>query len=375
MLGAVSLDDERVIGILWRCLAADGMELEESSKVIVNRLVTMVMRESGLAELQRQPAYAPSFATEELRRRVYPFRGGVDEKSNLVTLLTWAEHLAVQPDSPNRYLMAMRADPEAFASIERDRNRAHPFRPFYLARTVASVAPLAALAFVLVRLVPHVRLLEVRGSWVTSGILVLGPAVVAAVIAVTLGQIGGISYRRSNRSGETPDPRFIYTLRVISAMKRESRREAANLVFFQLDDILIAMSADDIFDFDLDFGLNLALVGISMLITLVYSASVTLLAPKSLPTAWGVVIGTAVIWLLYWLPATRACARSAIIYLRRPNRFVDVYEDGRSVHWVTEQGHTGKPAPGKAARLTGPPVPANPNNPTTAEIVGKMSEP
>jgi hypothetical protein len=161
---------------------------------------------------------------------------------------------------------------------------------------------------------------------------------------VTIGQIAAIRYNRQLTASPTAEMRPIYLLRVISAMKRESRREAANLMFIWLDDVLVAMGTNDEFDFDIDFGLNVVLIAASVAITLVYSIALALL-DKTLPTGWFLVLATAVIWLAYWFPATRACGRGAIIFLRRPNRFVDVYEDSRSAHWVAGHERAGSAAP------------------------------
>jgi hypothetical protein len=49
------------------------------------------------------------------------------------------------------------------------------------------------------------------------------------------------------------------------------------------------------------------------------------------------VIATVIIWLAFWFPATDVCAQGSVIYLRKPNRFVDIYEDSKSHHWVVAE--------------------------------------
>jgi hypothetical protein len=257
-----------------------------------------------------------------MQKRVYPFRNGVDYDSNLVTLLGWADHLNIEPDSPNRYLSVMRSDPEAFASIERDfQRRTYSVRPFYSARIVAVGGLLLALIFVAVKLAINWRELDVRTSWALSIALWFVPSFLAAMLAVTVGQIAA-NFRQA---------RIISGLKIVNNLLSESRREGANIVFAFLDDNVVVMNNDDTFDFD--SAAFLLFVSLA-LITLPYTISIAVLS-ASLPIGWYLVLATAVTWLTFWLPATRACARSAIVYLRRPNRYVDVYEDSQSRHWVT----------------------------------------
>jgi len=329
ILGAVSIDDDRVVGILWRSLTADGMEEEASSKIIVNRLLTMVMRESGFEELQRQPAYVPSFLSNEMRRQVYPFRNGVDHDSNLVTLLCWAQHLNAEPDSPNLYLTAMRSDPEAFAEIERDwQRRTYSAKPFYPARIVVVSGLLLALAFAVYKLVINWRELDVRGDWTLSVSLLLAPSLLAAVVAGYLGRKGG----------KAPRERKISAFAIVNGWHLrhpdEGFHRGANIFTLLLDNYFIALSLEDTIYNDSDIY---RFLGSSALITLPYAVSIAILS-ANLSIVWYLILATAVIWLAFWLPATRACAKEATVYFHRPNRYVDVYEDSQCRHWVLVSG-------------------------------------
>jgi hypothetical protein len=136
-LVAIVPDDPRLVEPLWRCVtdpslprSADvdgGADLTTKADLamrqFVERLLTLAMDPLCFAELQRQPTAAPTFATPDLRRRVYPFRSGLDPSSNLVTVLCWAEELAVTPPHPNRFLEARSEDRRAWARIEQDRRR------------------------------------------------------------------------------------------------------------------------------------------------------------------------------------------------------------------------------------------------------------
>ncbi|MEH1014869.1 NACHT domain-containing protein [Micromonospora sp. CPCC 206060] len=128
---AIVPDDARLVEPLWRCLeqAAAGWvpdqdpDADQHLREIVERLLTLAMDRQSWAELQRQSAQQPAFATAELRRQVYPFRNGLDLSSNLVTLLCWADKLSITLPAPNRFLVAMAADRSAWARIETDRVR------------------------------------------------------------------------------------------------------------------------------------------------------------------------------------------------------------------------------------------------------------
>jgi hypothetical protein len=347
MLGAISLDDERAVGVLWRCLAAEGMEQEDSSKVIVNRLLTMAMQERGLAELQRQPAYTPSFVTDEVRRKVYPFREGVDDASNLVTLLAWADHLDVTPDSPNVYLTAIREDSRAFASVERDRHRTLAIRPFAPARVMAISVPIIALTFVVIRMIINWRTVEIHGNWWLSAGLWIAPPTIAAAFAIAIAQLSTERYRR--KFGRTIIQRAltkndisglaVYPFRIVSAyyISTERSNANANAFFYLIDNYFFACGLDGDFDLTNDLRKNNDLLGISQLISLPCAIAVDVLS-ANLPIATIVLLSGAATWLTYWFPATWNCAKGSVMYLKRPNRYVSVYEDVRSRHWVETDG-------------------------------------
>jgi hypothetical protein len=130
-LSAIVPDDPRLVAPAWRALndpalirsIDTGAEADEATGRLVDRLLVLAMDPACCDELQRQPARAPAFATADRRRQVYPFRGGVDPASNLVTLLCWADELKVDAARPNRFLAAKRADRVAWARMEADRRR------------------------------------------------------------------------------------------------------------------------------------------------------------------------------------------------------------------------------------------------------------
>ena len=177
LLSLIPVEDERLIGVLWRCLAPDGMEGEPASVPIVEQLLVMAMQEAGFEEVQRQPAYVPHFVSDDLRKIVYPFTQGIDPKSNLITLLCWAHKLDLTPAEANRYLQAKDTDPQAFANVERDyRRRTLGLRPFKAVRagTITAFA-IAVIGAVAVGVLDRTRM-NPLGNWFASVLLYVGLA-------------------------------------------------------------------------------------------------------------------------------------------------------------------------------------------------------
>ncbi len=326
LLGAVLIDDERAVAILWRCLAAHGMESEAASTAIVSRLISMAMQERGFEELQRQPAYVPPFMTENLRAKVYPFKNGVDSKSNLVTLLGWAEQLGAEVDQPNRFLEVKHGDARAFESVERDWQR-HTLtaRPFMAARVICLggliLATIDAVLFAVTGGGHHGRLLEFSGIWYISVFLYLAPGVISFFLAAALAQSYWVC--KSLKLG------FPVNSKIFS----QQRDENANPIVHRIDHSRSVFGANSFFwDFD-----TLVMGAAAEIVTLPYAiATISLVTNDSIVTY--LIVATLAIWLAFWVPATQLCSRSSVLYLRRPNRHVDMYEDDRSRHWIASAG-------------------------------------
>jgi NACHT domain len=316
LLGAVLIDDERAVGVLWRCLAAPGMESEEASVDIVKRLLSMVMQKTSFEELQSQPAYEPSFMTNNLRKEVYPFENGIDCNSNLVTLLGWMEHLGVKVDQPNRYLDVMQADTSAFRSVERDKQRrTFTLRPFKAARTISLAGPfvaaVSAALFIILSGGSGWRRFDFTGNWFSSVAVYLAPGLLATLLAGVLAQIDPIT--------RTLKWYFVDGYKGIGASLILSWMDKSNIVFG---------SGEFLWDRD-----TIILGIVAEVVTLPYAVLVML------PVTIGTIsiylpIATLIILLAFWLPGTGMCSKESVLYIRRPNRNVDMYDDSRSRHWI-----------------------------------------
>jgi energy-coupling factor transporter ATP-binding protein EcfA2 len=351
LLSAISVQDERVVGVLWRCLAAAGMESEEASIPIVELLLVMTMQETGFEELQRQPSYVPTFITDNLRKAVYPFEQGLNPKSNLVTLLCWAQKRGVALTEPNRYLEAKDADPQAFANVERDyRRRTLALRPFKFVR-IGTIGALSVALFSAIAIgILDRRRIDPLGNWFVSVPLYFAPGILAAVLA---GIIANAStklesrretlYLRPTGMSEGDEP-------VATEITRYSGTYRSNKSLLKLGFAPYEPNANLIFRF-----LNAEYIGVSdekhryywdsdTLIICAWCVAITSVFTIGLATLGNVVsiagwlaIATVTIWLAFWFPATDVCARGSVIYVRKPNRFVDMYEDSRTRHWVVAQ--------------------------------------
>lgn len=120
-MAAIVPDDPRLVGPLWRRL---GTQTGDPVEEIVDRLLILAADPACFRELQAQQPHHPPFADDAMRARVYPFAHGLDRRSNLVTLLCWAEQYRVTCTRPNLFLRVKAADPEAWARLEDDRRDA-----------------------------------------------------------------------------------------------------------------------------------------------------------------------------------------------------------------------------------------------------------
>lgn len=333
LLGAVLIDDQRAVGVLWRCLAAPGMESEAASVAIVRRLLTMVMQETSFEELQRQPAYEPPFITDNLRKKIYPFENGVDCNSNLVTLLGWAEYLSVEVDQPNRYLEVKQTDVRAFNNVERDwQRRTFTLQPFRGARMICLFGPIVAAALAVLLIAPwsgaRWHRFEFLGNWYFSVGLYLAPGVLALILAGLLAEITPI--QKGLKLG-FPDQLRNEAFQAFfdNASNKPVIKDCANPFTSWMDTNYIVFVMKQ-FSWDSD-TLRLGLV--AEIVTFPYAVAVMLLFTTTSISAY-LPIATLVIWLAFWLPATELFNRGSVLYIRRPNRYVDMYEDNRSRHWI-----------------------------------------
>jgi NACHT domain-containing protein len=124
-------NDPRLIRPLWRFLCSPstqrrieaGHTIDDPIEQLVEQLLMLATEPACFMALQRQPAPISSFVTTDMRRKVYPFKNGLELSDNLVTVLCWAERLNLAAPHLNRFLKAKASNPVAWARIEADRDR------------------------------------------------------------------------------------------------------------------------------------------------------------------------------------------------------------------------------------------------------------
>lgn len=161
-------DDPRLVPVLWRCLnVLDHKASPDACRKLIARLLVIAMVPSCFVALEAQPRLRPAVITDELRKKAYPFEDALSVgESNLVTLLAWAEMLAVVPGKKNLFLEAKDAGPQCFTKLERDNRRTIRF-DLYETATVLS-ALVSAIAAANVTWIAATRprsFLEPYGRW------------------------------------------------------------------------------------------------------------------------------------------------------------------------------------------------------------------
>ena len=280
-------DDPRLVEPLWRCLAARDIEAQNDCPAIIQRLITLVVEPDAMEELSRQDPYIPKFLTADLRHRAYPFANGLDPNHNLVTLLSWAEHLDVVPNRQNRFFQAKahgRLD-----TVEADRRRTLVVSLFWPAMILLIGGSLTAISAAIVVLVaaPH-QLVHPFGLWTL--LVIFGAAVISFAIYLFFHSTYGV------HASDAP------TDFIADTLASYIPRGVIVFIFFLV----------------LPVACSVATSGLIMRSLVVYFAL------------------TGTVGSLLLLTNLDFCGRERHYYLYRPNPFVEIYEDPYSRHWVTK---------------------------------------
>lgn len=301
-LAATIPDDPRIVGILWRCLTAPGIENDSASHQLVTRLLDLAIDPACFAELQRQLPFEREFITDDLRRRAYPFTRALAPDTNLVTLLAWAEKLNVTPNRTNRFFEAKSAGPKVFANVERSLRRTVHLRLFWPARVLSIVGPAAALITVVALLIvdPHI-FLRPFGWW--SPALLLTPPIVFIVAFIAI----------SMQAQRKPVPLIIEMLFQLT----NPRKQSGNWV-------RAAKSLDNAPDPVIYFLVLFPPFLYTLALAPVAADSIVEFALLAFLTSY----------FGWWFTMLRICNVDERTYLYRPNAYVDMYSDPASLHWL-----------------------------------------
>jgi hypothetical protein len=319
-LAWATLDDPRLVGPLWRCLTAPGIEAHPACREIVSRLLTLAMDEVCFDELQRQLPFVRDFITEDLRRRAYPFDRSLPLDSNLVTLLAWAEYLEVVPERANRFFQAKAAGPRVFNGVEAALRRTIQLRLHRPMTVVATISPLAAMATIVYYAVRDAGVfLRPFGWW--SLLLFIGPPVLTAVATF----IVGLELQPTSTNPEQGDQ---------ASATSEKPPETPHLLGIEQGDLAnpyLNVTADYL----PDWLIVLALFGIAPLL---YGFA---LAPVAGVSVAGYIALAVAAYILTWhLSMLHLTGKAVGLYVYRPNRYVDMYSDPASRHWLIHKGST-----------------------------------
>lgn len=292
-------DDPRLVEPLWRCLAAPEIESQPACRTIVERLLTIAMDPDGFDELQKQEPYTRAFLTQPARRQAYPFNAGLPHNSNLVTLLTWADTVAVAPAQPNRFFEAKAAD--RLARVERDKRRTLSFSLFWPARILNTAATLLSVGAAIAILIDNWRVLSQPFGW-------WSPLLSLALVAVSF---------------------FSFTL--LSSWAGDQPKDSRAYRYF-------AIPPDDVANDDVAHIATLPRSEAGRWVLLfagpiAYVIAIAPIAAVSVPGYFtAAIVGPPV--LFFW-PTLGLCARTTRYYLYRPNPYIDIYDDPQSRHWLT----------------------------------------
>jgi hypothetical protein len=292
-------NDPRLVGPLWRCLNAHGIELyKRECDEIVQRLLTLVMDFEAFAELSRRDPVDREFLTR-IRLRAYPFRRALPHRHNIVTLLAFAEYLDVSPSQPNRFFQAKHAG--FLPQVEIDRRRTISLSLCWPGRIVSGLELLAGVIGAITVLATDPGSLMSPYGWHT--LLVIS----FAELAGPMFHILALNSRLTGVSGfaelfaELPDE----TGNITSAMPADLRRTLGPLPHFLIFTIPFALAP---------------------------------LIKFFLP---GYFVLSVVAFTSYFLTSNRFFDRDERHYLYRPNEFVDMYDDPRSRHWLVPSARPG----------------------------------
>jgi hypothetical protein len=297
-------DDPRLVRPLWQCLGADGIEdYPAECAQIVQRLLELATRHRMFDELARLDRRDRGFLAAA-RKAAYPFENGLEPGHNLISLLAWAEFLGLQPKGLNRFFDAKAAG--KLRTVEADKRKTIVISLCHVGRVVTSL--MGAAAFVTTILVLAARpglLLHPFGWWTLA--LIVGIAlftVTTVVVADTSAMNGDHSseWWRLNPGDDTIGHAYI-----------------------------VAMKSDTFIGEILDS--TPGTYGILAFCSATFAIAPIPLAVVSLS---GYIALSICAHLLFWLPGMNLFnSDRSHYYLYRPNKFVDIYEDSKSRHWVT----------------------------------------
>ncbi|MBF9129690.1 hypothetical protein I0C86_12070 [Plantactinospora sp. S1510] len=341
LASALPPDEQTLVAPLWRCLAIPGIDRHRDlARELIGRLLVLAMDPECAATLERLPPLRPDWLIPEDLEAAYPLRRGLSPDSNLVVLLGMGQALRMLDQVPrkNLYLTALTEPGRPLALIE-----ASPFwSKVSLHRIAKTLSYSAFYATITVSL--GVTILSMTGRISID----LEPALAglgASLCAFTIIVLGLSTYAARRYFDYIYGGRFTkwsYLLPSVNPTFGLPRIEQLWGLMAERPQIAATYRLR-----------NWTLESVPVLLVhLSTTAIYGLPAAALLPQPWLVpFVVIPVLLLFYWLPATELCGEHTTRLFLSSRRFLGIYQDPESRHWVLPRTST----PPSQRRRAGPP--------------------
>lgn len=333
-LTATMPDDEpALVAPLWHCLAIpDVARRWEVAREIVTRLLVLAMDPECAAVLDRLPALQPDWPSAEDRAAAYPLKRGLPPESNLVTLLGLGHALRTFDGLPrkNLYLVAL-TDPAAPLALMEASASWSKLSLYRMAKIVSYTAFYAALAGNVLAARFYLGDVDLHPRAALTALAVSMVACTAVMLALS-----AVAVRRFwDHVHAAPFTAWCYLVPAVDPNFGLSRVEPLWRLLVKRPGMAKPGTWRDWLDqVAPEAAAHLFLTGL-------YGLPIAL-ALWSWPWLVPIVV-VPVLLVFYWLPATELCGRHTTRVFLPSRRFLDIYQDPASRHWVLPGSDRGRP--------------------------------
>jgi hypothetical protein len=251
-----------------------------------------------------------------MRRAVYPFEKGHALESNLVTLLAWAHEAGVGPSEPNVFFEAWQKDPESWRSVERDVGRRSLWiEPYWFGLVTTWVFFVLSIVVLGITLIwkpgwaefsnAYLPLVD-RSGWFIVLYFLIGPSTILVIKILSMS---------------------------FNIFRFTEYRNSSNQIFNFIDISSDIVGGDSRFDF-YDLYLDDYFFYIVLVLNLIISSLFWQIVLRGVYWPFQFFGSITLTLLFFWLPATRLFEEEYRLYIRKPNSFIHMYDDQRSVAWI-----------------------------------------
>jgi len=337
LASALPPDEQALVAPLWRCLGIPGIDRHrEVARELIGRLLVLAMDRECAEVLERLPRLQPQWLSAEDCAVAYPLRRGLPPDSNLVVLLGMGRALRMLDKVPrkNLYLTALTEPGRPLALIEAS--------PVWMKVSLHRFAKVLSYVVFYAAIVSSIGVLLLTGRSVLSsgpGLIWLGVSLGAFTIIVLalsaraarryFDHVYGARFSRWSYLVPSVNPSFapcrVEPLWILMALFPRPTMSKAGLVNWESR--LVNWASGLIPELPLHLGAT-ALYGLPAMVLL--------------PRPWLIpLVVIPLLLLFYWLPATELCGEHTTRLLLSSRRFLSIYQDPESRHWVLP--HTSTP--------------------------------